>query len=271
MSREWIAGIAAGAYPADVRAERGAELVGTLLDAGDDSRSAFGRQLCSVVGAGLAARAREALTQPLAQLVISALAWAAVMEVVWVLVELLGVEARATGQIGFPEGAFLTWILPLLAVVSFTLRRTRISGILGVAFIVSHQVVYPGPMPGTEFARLVLPFVGFALLALAPRRIPLPGRWLWLVPAVLSACFEVAQIGFYSGVDVIVPLYLALCFLPFQPSFVIGTGLAWSVPEIINHVAIPGAGWTTPGIMLISCGPLALVTASIARLHSRRG
>lgn len=56
--------------------------MGTLLDAGDNSWAAFVRQVASVIGAGLAARAREALNQQPAQVATCALAWAAVMVLV---------------------------------------------------------------------------------------------------------------------------------------------------------------------------------------------
>jgi hypothetical protein len=270
MNRESVGRIAARSYPVEIRAERGAELVGTLLDAGDDSRTAFVRQVASVIGTGLAARAREALTQQPAQIAICALAWAAVIVLVRSLVALLGFEVRATGHVRFPEGAFLTWILPALIVLLFTLKRTRISGILGVALIVGHLVENQAPMAGRVIPELVLPFAGFVLLALTPRRIPTPGRWVWLAPTAVLAYFFATQIGLRSGVDVIVPLMVALCLLPFQPPFAIGWGLAWSVPVVVNLLTVPGAGNATAfTIVLVSCTPLAVIAIGVGRLRVR--
>ncbi len=271
MNRAWVGRIAARSYPADVRSERGGELVGTLLDAGDDSRTAFVRQVGSVIGAGLSARARQALTQPTAQILIWALVWAAVMVLVRGLVALLGMEVRDAGHISFAEGAFLTWILPTLVVVSFTLKQTRLSGILGLALVVWHLVANPGPIPGRVFAELVLPLAGFALLALTPRRIPTPGRWVWLVPTAMLAYFWATGVGFHSGFDITLPLIVALCFLPFQPSFAIGWGLAWSVPVVVNLLTLPSAGNATAfTIVLLSCTPLAVIAVGVGRLRVRR-
>lgn len=193
------------------------------------------------------------------------------------LAGILGFEVRAIGQVRFPEGAFLTWILPALIVLLFTLNRTRISGILGVALIVWHLVEFQGHGPqGTGpdlvIVKLVLPFAGFALLALTPRRIPTPGRWVWLVPTAVLAYFSATGVGLYSGVDIIVPLIVALCFLPFQPSFAIGWGLAWSVPVVADLLILQSAAGnaTAVTIVLVSCTPLAVIAVGVGRLRLRR-
>jgi hypothetical protein len=267
MNREWIGRAAARSYPADARAERGAEMVGTLLDAGDESWTAFVRQVGSMVRAGLAARAGEALRQPPQQIAIYALAWAAVMVLVLALVGILGFEPWS-GHVGFPEGAFLSWMLPTLVVVSFTLKQTRLSGILGLAVIVS-RVLEGAGMPPTALAELVLSLAGFALLALAPRRIPSSGRWAWVIPTAVLAYFEVTHIGLRSGADILIPLFLALCFVPFKPAFAIGTALAWSMHGAITLIAAPGRE-TAVSILLVACVPLAVIAASVGRLGARR-
>jgi hypothetical protein len=271
MNREWVGRMAARAYPAEVRAQRGGELVGTLLDAGEDSGASFVGQVGSVLRAGLAARAREALTQPLTQIATYALAWAAVMTIVRSLVGLVGLDIHATGQVRFPEGTFLTWILPALVVVLFTLKLTRVSGMLGVALIVSRHLESTPPTPVRMLAALVLPLAGFVPMVLAPRRVPSSGRWVWLVPTTVLAFFEVTGIDLYSGVYLIVPLAVALCFLPFQPSFAIGTALAWSIAVVVNLFTITGAGRATAfTIVLASCVPVAVLVASLGRIRARR-
>jgi hypothetical protein len=128
MSRERLGRIAVRLYPADIRAQRGSELLGTLLDAGEHSRVAFFGQLWSVVVAGLAARARESQAQPAKQLATDALAWAAITTAFTALVALAATVLHLGGTTEFPGGLPAALGLPALALVLFTVRRTRLSG-----------------------------------------------------------------------------------------------------------------------------------------------
>jgi len=271
MNRRRLAEVVTRAYPVDLRTERGAELVGTLLDAGEESLVAFVHQLGSVLRAGLAARVRIALTLAPAQIAIYALTWGAVMVVLGSELDLVGFVIHARGQVVLPAGILVTWVLPALVVLAFIMKRSRTCGLLGIALIVLRLALEPLLMSTTwQVAQLVLPVSGFALLIVAPDRIPSSGRWAVVVPTVAFLCFDVTQIGFYSGVDVIVPVLLALCLLPFQPAFAIGTALAWSVPTLIGFiVASGGGGW--PTLALIACTPLSVMTAWIGRHQARRG
>jgi hypothetical protein len=272
MNREWVGRMAARAYPAEVHAERGGELVGTLLDAGEDSGASFVCQVGSVLRAGLAARARDALTRPLTQIATCALAWVAVMTIVRSLVSLVAFDIRATGHVGFPDGTFVTWILPACVVASFTLKLTRVSGIFGVALIALRLAENATPTSFRLLVELVLPVAGFVAMAIAPRQVPSSGRWVWLVPTTVLVFLEVMGIGLYSGVFLIVPLAVALCFLPFQPSFALGTALAWTLPIAINLFTISGgAGRVTAfTIVVVSCVPFAVMVASFGRVRARR-
>jgi hypothetical protein len=83
--------------------------------------------------------------------------------------------------------------------------------------------------------------------------------------------FDVSQVGFYSGLDIIVPLLVALCFLPIAPAFAIGTGLAWSVPAYVGLLAVSGPGrWTALSIVLIACVPLTVTAAWLGRRQATR-
>ncbi len=205
MNRTSLGWVAVRLYPEAVRAERGGELVGTVLDAGEASRAAFVGQLASVAGAGLAARARQALTQPVGQIASDTLAWAAVMTVVTAVVWSLGMKAHASGDVRFANGTFVTFVLPVLVVVAFTLKRTRISGIVGVALCVFHLLQHPGWVPVVQFAKLGLPLAGFALLVFAPGRVSPSGRWAWAVPAAVFAYFSLSQAPDLSSLAYIRP------------------------------------------------------------------
>ena len=57
MIRERVARAALQAYPTRIRSARGAEMVGTLLDASASSRTRFAREIVDLVRSGLRARA----------------------------------------------------------------------------------------------------------------------------------------------------------------------------------------------------------------------
>lgn len=82
MSKQAIGRAALRLYPCEVRASRGEEILGTLLDAGEESSLAFLRQLASLIVASLVARSRQALTEPPGKLAIQAICWAGVIAVI---------------------------------------------------------------------------------------------------------------------------------------------------------------------------------------------
>ena len=136
MSREAIGRTVVRLYPKDIRESAGEELVGTLLDAGDASRSAYVRQLVSLVRSGLLARARSELGQPLGRIAASTLCWVAVMSAMSELVGVIGIGLRWGDTPGSSTETLLySYIIPALIIVLFTLRRNRTTGILGLAWL----------------------------------------------------------------------------------------------------------------------------------------
>lgn len=270
MNRERLAQIAVRLYPDAGRAERSDELVGTLLDASDDSRVAFARQLRSVVAAGLEARSRVAVSKPLGQIGINALAWAAVMVVVQLLVGILGFEVRSRGAVQFPAGQLVDWVLPVVILALFTLRRTRLSGLAGLIFV-GYGLLPHVPLAGGTVAVLVLPLTGFALLAFAPQKVSPRGRWVWLAPAAVFAFFAVTSIGYQSGVAYIAPVVVTICFLPFNPSFAMGTVLVWSALAARQLALFGGTGrGLLLSVALLACTPIAVIASSVCRRATRR-
>jgi hypothetical protein len=258
-------------YPDEVRAELGNELVGTVLDASDESQTALVGQLASVAGAGLAARARESLTQPIAQIARDALAWAAVMTVARAWVEFLAADAHAVGNVRFPEGTFVTFILPGLVLLAFLLKQTRTSGILGLALLAIRLRDYPGPTPLRVIVELMLPLTGFALLTFAPRRLSRKGRWVWVVPTAIYAYLAFAQKFGPDGLASVAPVLAALCFLPLNPAFALGTALSWSFITALNTIFLGGVdNWTLLSATVLACVPVTLIAAAVGRLVVRR-
>jgi hypothetical protein len=193
-------------YPKDIRESAGAELVGTLLDAGDASRGAYVRQLVSLVRSGLAARARLELSQPLGRIAASTLCWVAVMSAMSRLVSVIGIRLRWGDSPGSDTETLLyCYIIPALILVLFTLRHDRTTGILGLAWlaIFLHQ---HSMLPRTGFVESVpLQAAGFALLALKPRTTLPAGRFLWPGPAIVWLVYQVTLLGQLSGVGKTTP------------------------------------------------------------------
>jgi hypothetical protein len=229
-----------------------------------------------VIFAGLAARVRESQAQPTKQLATDTLAWAAITTAFTGLVALAATLLHLGGTTEFPGGLPVALGLPALALVLFTVRRTRLSGLFGLAWIVLKLVAVldrgQPPIPHGYLIELALPLAGFGLLAMLPPSPVRRSRWIWLVPAIVFAFFEFTWTGMQSGSNYIAPLIVGLCFLPFAPSFALGTVLAWSVLGVVELTLPYGLGkWTVLSIELVGAVPLAIIATGVGRLLVRRG
>jgi hypothetical protein len=275
MTRGAIGRTVVRLYPKDIRESAGQELVGTLLDAGDASRGAYARQLVSLVRAGLSARARSELTQPLGRIAASTLCWVAVMSAMSELVADIGIRLR-WGDTPGPgtETLLYTDIIPALILVLFTLRRNRTTGILGLAWlaIFLHQHAM---LPLSVFFETVpLQAAGFVLLAIKPRT-PLPaGRFLWPAPAIVWLLYQVTLLGQQSGVGKTTPFLAALVLLPWAPSLAFGTAVTWALTAIyylnLYQVVPTAPHLLVEAIEFLAGVPLALTVAWITRRAATR-
>jgi hypothetical protein len=262
-------------YPTDIRESAGNELVGTLLDASDESRSAYVRQLISLVRSGLLARARSELRQPLARIAAGTLCCVAVMTVMYESVEGIGITLRWGGTWGgSTETLLYSYIIPALILVLFTLRRNRITGILGLAWLAIFLHQHP-LLPLSVFLETIpLQAAGFALLAIKPReRLP-AGRFLWPVPAIVWLLYQVTLLGQLSGVGRTTPILAALLLLPWAPSLALGTAITWALTGIyyLNlYQIVPSAPHLlVEALELLAGVPLTLIIASIGRRAATR-
>jgi hypothetical protein len=275
MSREAIGRTVVRLYPKDIRESVGAELVGTLLDAGDASRGAYVRQLVSLVRSGLLARARSELRQPLGRIAASTLCWVAVMSAMSELVSVVGVGLRWGGTPGSgTETDLYCYVIPALILVLFTLGRNRTTGILGLAWLVIFLHQHSMLSLSGFFELVPLQAAGFALLAIKPRK-PLPaGRFLWPAPAIVWLLYQVTLLGQQSGVGKTTPFLAALLLLPWAPSLALGIAITWSLTAIyyLNlYQMVP----TLPHLLvqaieLLAAVPLALIVGSITRRAATR-
>jgi hypothetical protein len=270
MSREAIGRTIVRLYPADIRENAGNELVGTLLDAGDASRTAYVQQLISLVRSGLAARARSELRQPLGRIATSTLCWVAVMNVMYESVQGIGITLRWGGTWGgSTETLLYSYVLPALILVLFTLRRNRITGILGLAWLAIFLHQHPLLPLSVFFETIPLQAAGFALLAIKPRE-PLPaGRLLWPAPAIVWLLYQVTLLGQLSGVGKTTPMLAALLLLPWAPSLALGTAITWALTAIyylnIYQIEPSAPHLLVEAIELLAGVPLTLIIASMGR------
>jgi hypothetical protein len=269
MSRRLLGGVAVRLYPKAIRDSRGGEILGTLLDAGEESLLAFVRQLASLIAGGVVARSRRALTGPPAKLAASAISWAAII----LLTRFpFGQGVRV---LYWPLGFTLPLVtvrdmvvLPLIVLASFTLGGRRLAGLLGLVWVALfvREYGYPGVFRAETIGMAVLPAAGFGLLTWRPQAAPAAWqtRTLWLVPAAALALVTMAVLRFspYSGqsVTVLIPVVAALVFLPVAPGFAIGTALAWSAQWA--WIFGSESTWT---IALLASTPVALALVGAGR------
>jgi hypothetical protein len=269
MTRTWVGRTAVRAYPAEVRAVRGDELIGTLLDAGEHSVAQFARHLVSLVTGGLAARARAALAQPLRPMGADVLRWACIM----IVARGLTGELASLRWDGAPPWSLQTicllWGGPALVLVLFTAGRDRMAALVGLMCLVADILSRSRP-PVSLSVQLWLPEVaGFIVMVVAPRRKVGFERALWLIPAVVWALFWYTELGRLSGVGYVTPVLATLVVLPIAPAFALGTAAAWSLLSAW-YLSIPYGPSIRLGFELLSCAPLAVVLLILSRRALRR-
>lgn len=269
MTRAWLGRIAARTYPAEVRADRGEELIGTLLDAGETSMAAFGRELVSLVAGGLAARSRQALSQPLRQITLDLVRWACI---VIVARELAGNLASLRWGGSFGGSLSTVWLLyagPALILAVFTAGRDRAAGIIGLIWVVADIHSHSRPPVSIWIEFWLLPVAGFILMATRPSRMAGPERALWLIPAIVWAIFQYTELGQQSGVGYLTPVLATLAFLPAAPAFALATALGWSLMAAW-YLPIGDGDTTRLAVELLSCTPVALIFLVVSGRALRR-
>lgn len=265
MTRLSVGRLAVRAYPASVRADRGDELVGTLLDAGELSVATFSRELVSLVLSGLVARSRDAFGQPLWQLALDVVRWASIVIVARSLIGELAWLRWESFQWGSFTTVFLYYAGPALILAAFTAGRDRAAGIIGLVWIIRDILAHSQPPASLWIELWLLPIAGFALMTIVPRRQRVRERVLWLIPGLVWALFGYTELGQQSGIGYITPVLATLVFVPIQPALALGTAVAWSLMAAW-YLAIPMGEATRLGIELLISTPLALVLA-VATAH----
>jgi hypothetical protein len=191
MNRERIGAAVLRAYPAETRAARGAEMLGTLLDSSADSNVAFAREAVDLVRLGLRARATQLAAAGARRLV----ADGACIAGAFFLAQDL---ATALHSRGVPDAVYSPAAMAVVAVVLVPamLGHDRIAG-LGA--LVWTALRFSGVMAGTDVAGdpgAVLPVICFTVMMVSPRRRSSRallsnayGSWWLVVLVVLAGAF----------------------------------------------------------------------------------
>ena len=269
MSAERVGSFALLAYPADFRAVRGEEMLGTLLDAGEDSAAAFVRGCGSLLVGGLRERARSSVQIGTRRLVEDAFCLAAVL---WSVYWLTSEAYRQT--LAFP-----TWTLALAAAVPvFALRgRDRLGGVCGVTlagyFLLRGYGVghLPGQLvsighPSQVFLldRWLGPLVCFAVMIVRPRvRDQRTRRLAWLIPIAALGVFWPPAVVLLVLIGA--PL-LGIVLLPINPRLAIASAMIWidiAASSTLGHVRL---GLVTFPVLLLT---ILLADARVRATRSR--
>jgi hypothetical protein len=140
--RSRIGSLVLRAYPREIRAARGEEMLGTLLDAREDSEWAFIRGCGSLVLGGWRERSRESARTGPVRLVADGFCQAALLWSLWRLL------AWHLPHRGYPiTWPLLTEILLIAVVFCALIGRDRIAGICGLV-AAGHAALQPGSFAG---------------------------------------------------------------------------------------------------------------------------
>jgi hypothetical protein len=271
MIATWIGSLALRAYPRETRSERGEEMLGTLLDAHEDSQRAFVRGCASLLRIGWGERARVSAEVGPARMVADGLCQAAVLFAVW------GICRQVRFIVDLPGGYSETWQLVSIGllgivVIARALGRERIGGICGLVVAV-HGLAQPGSFSGSYgvphdafLVQWVLLLGCFAVMALMPRRVkPSPRAVIWLIAAVALILAEPFLISL--AFLIAVPL-IGIIELPVNPRLAVASAAFWAEQAVTSRLAQTNIGLITIPILLFAVA-LAVTQQRLALRQQR--
>ncbi len=264
MIRERIGQAALRAYPPAVRRTRGLEMLGMLLDAGEQSSRAFVRESGSLVLGGL--RERRAITAGAGtrRLIADASCQAVIIFLMLWLFSVLNTQV-ITGL----THQLLVQELVLAAILACALvGYERIAAVGGLAALIAYGPLGPH-IQLVGLARVLVPIACLLIMVCAPQQRPRdPRQLLWLVPvAVLAALTAHAQARLPEAVAVVSVGGLVRLF--HDPRLAIACGLVW-IALLSSHAARPAPAG--PGLLVIVTAMAAglMLTVAAGRLWLMR-
>jgi hypothetical protein len=252
--RERIGQAALRAYPPAVRQARGPEMLGMLLDAGEQSHRALVRESGSLVLGGL--RERRALTARagIRRLVADACCQAVIIFLMLWLIRALNTQVTA----GASRQSLVQDVV-LAAILAYALvGYERIAALGGLAALIAYGPLGP-PIQLLGLARVLIPIACLLVMVRAPQRRPRhPRRLLWLVPvAVLAALLAHAQVGLPEVLAVM--SVGGLLRLLHDPRLAIACSIVWIT--LLSAYAGRGAGLALFDIVAIAAGLMLMIAA----------
>ena len=277
MIRERVARAALQAFPREIRSARGAEMLGTLLDASATSRVRFAREIVDLVRSGLRARARRTVEAGARRVVADGLCLGGVWLLTLFFASELGNMIKGFDPWG-PWVPMAPWTLALLGagLVLGLIGYDRLAGATALAFMAS---VFADParydLTTRDRSALLVPVFCFVALLLAPRRRqPDPRRlaWLVLVAALAVAAGTrpgddtMAWAGLLPLLVLLIPVFALLWTDP-RPAIAYTMWAAYFGVLIAQDPEAP----RVLGVLFLAAAPLVLtiVIARTRRLQPR--
>ncbi|MGO9885942.1 MAG: hypothetical protein ACLPV4_23345 [Solirubrobacteraceae bacterium] len=257
MIRERIGQAALRAYPPAVRQARGPEMLGMLLDAGEQSNRALVRESGSLVLGGLRERRALAARAGTRRLIADACCQA-----VLIFLMLWLISALNTQVITGPTQRLFIQEVVLVAIVACALvGYERIAAVGGLAVLIAFTPIGEHIQPVGP-ARMLVPIACLLVMVCAPRRRPHdPRRLLWLLPVgVLAALHAHAYV---SLAEVLAVMSVGgLLRLLHDPRLAIACSLVWITLLLADAARQAPAGLRSLVIQAaVACGLILTVAA----------
>jgi hypothetical protein len=252
--RERFGQAALRAYPPAVRQARGLEMVGMLLDAGEQSNWTFVRESGSLVLGGLRERGTITARAGTRRLLADSCCKAALIFLTLWLISAVNTEgiAGASRQLLVQE-------VVLAAILACALiGYERIAAISGLAAIAAYGPLGLHAQP-LLLAKVLVPIGCLLVMVHAPRRWPRdPRQLLWLLPvSALAALHAHAHVGLPEVLAVM--SVGGLLRLLHDPRLAIACGLVW-ITLLTSNVARPAQAGL--GLLVLLAAGLMLTIAA---------
>jgi hypothetical protein len=231
--RERIGQAALRAYPPAVRQTRGLEMLGMLLDAGEQSSLAFVRESGSLVLGGL--RERRALTARAGsrRLVSDSCCQAVIIFLILWLISAVNTH----GSAGLSQQLLVQEVVLAAILACALVGYERIAALSGLAALIAYGPLGPH-IQLVGLARVLVPIACLVVMVRVPQRRPRdPRQLLWLLPVcVLAALHAHAQVSLPEVLAVMSVGGLLRLFR--DPRLAIACSLVWCL-LLLRHAGRP--------------------------------
>jgi hypothetical protein len=269
--RDRVARAALYAYPSGVRASRGPEMLGALLDASADSRLAFVREIANLTRVGLHTRAAATAAVGTRRLVADACCRGALL----IIAVYLAARLSWGPGIGVPAPRGTVVVLLPASLALGLIGYDRAGGVGALAWLVLAGPWQPLARHGiaAHLAAVAVPVVCFATMTIAPRRRRPDVRrlaWLAMVAPIAVLCARGGPpdvVGIAAVVTLVLGVLLVVAILPTDPRPAIACALLLAAVALAHQsVALRlGVGPTAglPALLMTITAPLVIAIAAI--------